>query len=170
MDPRGRPVYKEWTPWPAWIQIVFWGTMLLALGAVVLSPGEPAQGRVVGALLLALLAAAVQWLFVGLSVRLYRDDMVVGLGTAGLISKRVAYDDILSTKSVRYSPLVDFGGWGVRRRGKKRAWTARGNEAVVLDLADGIHLYVGSEHPHRLEERIVAVGGTRIGSKSVGDT
>ena len=95
--------------------------------------------------------------------------MVVGLGTAGLVSKRVNYDDILRTKSVRYSPIVDFGGWGVRRRGDKRAWTARGNEAVVLDLADGIHLYVGSEHPHRLEERIAAVGGTRIGSKAPSD-
>jgi hypothetical protein len=170
MDSRGRPVYREWTPWAGWILIVFWGTMVLAVGTVALAPGEPAQGRITGALLLALLAAAVQWIFVGLSVRLYRDDLVVGLGTAGLISKRVAYDDILSTKSVKYSALVDFGGWGVRRRGKKRAWTARGNEAVVLDLVDGIQMYVGSEHPQRLEERIAAVGGTRIGSKTLGDT
>jgi hypothetical protein len=82
----------------------------------------------------------------------------------------VSYEAILATRSVTYSPLLDFGGWGVRRRGKKRAWTARGNEAVVLEMADGVHLYVGSEHPHRLEERIVAVGGTRIGSKAAGGT
>lgn len=168
MDPRGRPVYKEWTPWPGWIQIMFWGTMLLAVGSVALAPGDAREGRIVGALALAVVAVAVQWLIAGLSVRLYRDEMVIGLGMAGLISKRVRYDDILSTRSVTYSPILDFGGWGVRRRGKKRAWTARGNEAVVLELADGVELYVGSEHPQRLEERIATVGGTRIGSKSGG--
>ena len=163
MDPRGRPVYKETSSWPGWILVVFWGTMFVSMAAVTMAPGKPHDERVWGAVLLGALAVAVQWLVAGLSVRLYRDFMVVGLGSSGLISRKVRYDDMTSLESVRYHPLRDFGGWGVRGTSRKRIWSARGDEAVVLHLADGRLLYVGSDHPHRLQERIQAVAGTRIG-------
>lgn len=165
MDPRGRPIYKESSPWPGWILVIFWGTMFVSMLAVSVSPGEPRDQRVMGLVLLGLTAVAVQWLVAGLSVRLYRDYMVLGLGYSGLISRRVRYDEISELESVRYDPLREFGGWGVRGTGQKKIWSARGNRAVVLHLADGRLLYVGSDHPHRLEERIRAVAGTRLASK-----
>lgn len=166
MNARRRPIYKEWSPWPGWIQIVFWGSLVLGMVAVAESPDMAAQQRLAAVIFMVLAGALVQWLVAGLTVRLYRDEMKVGLGTAAAISKRIRYQDILQTESVRYSPLREFGGWGVRFRGTKRAWTARGNRAVVLHLVDGIRLYVGSDHPYALEERIRTVGGTRIGSRS----
>lgn len=170
MDTRRRPVYKEWSPWPGWIQIVFWGALVLGIVAVVESPDMARQERLAAVIFMGVAGALVQWLVAGLTVRLYRDEMKVGLGTAAVISKRIPYQDILRTESVRYSPLLEFGGWGVRFRGKKRAWTARGNRAVVLHLMDGTRLYVGSDHPYALEERIRTVGGTRIGSRRPTDS
>ncbi len=165
MDPRGQPVYKEWTPWPGWILIVFWGTMILSMVMVAVTGDEPHDRRVLGAVALGMVAVAVQWLVAGLSVRLYRDAMVMGIGSFGWISKRVRYDDIVRLESVRYHPIREFGGWGIKfGRGGKRAWTARGDEAVVLELRDGTRLYVGSDRPHRLEERIRALAGTRLGA------
>lgn len=161
MDPREKPVYREWSPWPGWITVVFWGAAVLALGSLAREGDE----GLLGAVLVALLAGAVHWLIAGLSVRLYRDRLVVGIGSAGLISKRVRYADVVRLESVRYHPLREFGGWGVRfGPDRRRAWTARGDQAVVLHLVDGTVLYVGSDRPHRLEERIRAVAGTRIGS------
>jgi len=165
MDPRGRPVYKEWTPWPGWIVIVFWGTMVLAMAAVLVSGGDPPEERILGAVILGIVAVAVQWLVAGLSVRLYPDAIVMGIGSSGWISKRVPFDQVVAMESVRYHPIRDFGGWGIRSgSGGKRAWTARGDQAVVLELGDGTRLYVGSDHPHRLEERIRALAGTRLGA------
>lgn len=171
MDPRGQPVYKEWSPWPGWILIVFWGTMVLAMALVAVS-GDQARGqRILGAVVLGIVAVAVQWLVAGLSVRLYRDAIVMGIGSSGWISKRVRYDHIVRLESVRYHPLREFGGWGIKfGRDGKRAWTARGDEAVVLELGDGTRLYVGSDHPHRLEERIRALAGTRLGSSGPEET
>ncbi len=164
MDAQGQPIWKEWSSWPGWLVVVFWGTMFLGMTTVSWAPGESDQDRFWGLIVLAVTAGSVQFLIAGLSVRLFRDDLVVGLGSAGWISRRVRYEDILRTESVTYRPIAEFGGWGVRRgRNGKRAWTARGNHAVVLHLRDGTHLYVGSDSPHRLEERIRAVGGTRIG-------
>ena len=164
MDPRGRPVYKESSPWPGWILVIFWGTMFVSMVGVLMAPGVLQEKRLFGAVILAGAAVLIQWLVAGLSVRLYRDFMVMGLGYSGLISRKVRYDEILSLESVRYDPLREFGGWGVRGSGRKRIWSARGNEAVVLHLSDEKLLYVGSDHPHRLEERIRAVAGTRLGA------
>jgi hypothetical protein len=165
MDRRGRPIYKETSPWPGWILVIFWGTMFLSMAFITMTPGEPQEERLTGALVLGGVAVAVQWLVAGLSVRLYRDFMVLGLGSSGLISRAVRYDDIVSLESVQYDPIREFGGWGVRGTARKRIWSARGNQAVVLHLADDKLLFVGSDHPRSLEERIRAVGGTRIGSK-----
>ena len=160
-----RPIYREWSPWPGWIQIVFWGTMVIAMVAVATTPGSPAMGRMGTLILLAGVLALTQWIVAGLTVRLYRDHMEMSLGTARIFRKRVRYDDIQDLESVKYHPLGEFGGWGIRYSGKKRAWTARGDQAVVLHLADGIRLYVGSDNPQRLEERIRAVAGTRVGTR-----
>jgi hypothetical protein len=165
MATRERPIYTEWSPWPGWIQVVFWGTMIVSIVAVAGSPGMSPVGRMAGLLSLVALLASTQWLVAGLKVRLYQERMELGLGAAGLIHKRVRYEDIEDLESVKYHPLNEFGGWGIRRSGRKRAWTARGDRAVVLHLADGILLYVGSDKPQRLEERIRTVAGTRIGEK-----
>jgi hypothetical protein len=158
-------VYKETSSWPGWILVVFWGTMFVSMLSVTAAPGASQEKRLVGMVLLGVTAVAVQWLVAGLNVRLYRDFMVVGLGSSGLISRKVRYEDITSLESVRYHPIREFGGWGVRGTSRKRIWSARGDEAVVLHLVDGRLLYVGSDHPRRLQERIQAVAGTRIGSK-----
>jgi hypothetical protein len=144
---------------------MFWGTMFLSMAFITMSPDEPQEERLMGAVVLGGVAVVIQWLVAGLSVRLYRDFMIMGLGYSGLISRKVRYDDITALQSVRYNPLRDFGGWGVRGTNQRRIWSARGNEAVILYLADGRLLYVGSDHPHRLEERIRAVAGTRLGPK-----
>jgi hypothetical protein len=156
-------VYRERSSWPGWIQVVFWGAMIFAIVAVAAAPGR-GGGRVIGLVTLVVVLVMTQWLVAGLVVRLYQDYMELGLGKAGLIHKRVHYDDIGSLESVKYHPLAEFGGWGIRFSGNKRAWTARGDRAVVLHMLDGIHLYVGSDNPQRLEERIRAVGGARIGA------
>lgn len=165
MATRERPVYVEWSPWPGWIQIVFWGTMIVAIASVAGAPGLRPLARLLGISSLVVVLVLTQWVVAGLKVRLYGDHMEMGLGRAGLIHKRVYYDDIEALESVKYHPLAEFGGWGIRIRGNKRAWTARGDRAVVLHMADGTLLYVGSDKPQRLEERIRAVGGARIGGR-----
>lgn len=166
MDSRNTPIYTEWSSWSEWILVVFWGSMVIGMAAVSFAPGESDQERFWGMVVLGVTAVSVQLLVAGLRVRLHRDHLVVGLGSLGLISKKVRYDQIVRTESVKYDPIREFGGWGVRwGKGGKKVWSARGNRAVVLHLRDGTRLYVGSDAPHRLEERIRAVAGTRMGAE-----
>jgi len=98
----------------------------------------------------------------GLTVLVQETRIVMHLGTVRLVRRMVPLDSVVSLESVRYRPLLEFGGWGVRGAGQKKAWTARGDRAVVLGLEEDRKLYVGSDHPQRLEAAIrSAVAGRR---------
>jgi hypothetical protein len=52
---------------------------------------------------------------------------------------------------VRYRPILDYGGWGVRSgRDGERVLSARGDRGVRLFLADGSRLLIGSQDPEQL--------------------
>ena len=90
-----------------------------------------------------------------LRTRILDDGVLVVWGVAEVIKKKVPFGDIHEVEPVTYSPIGEFGGWGIRfGSGKKRAWTVSGDQAARLHLEDGIQLYIGSRHPSRLAERI----------------
>ncbi len=138
MDPRGRPVYKESTPWPGWILVVFWGTMVLAMGAVHVAGDESHDERVVGAVVLGVVAVAVQWLVAGLSVRLYRDLMVVGLGPSGWSRRCATRRSSPWSRCATTHPRVRGMGGPLRQR-RQAGLDGPGRRAVVLHLEDGTH-------------------------------
>ncbi len=153
--------YRERTPWALWVDIVYcsailaccypalvgWDTHLLArlgITAAIVASGWGLR-RVLG----------------GLTVLVRETRIVIHLGSVALVRKVVPFADIVSLGSVRYRPLVEFGGWGVRGARRKQAWTARGDRAVVIGLPEGHRLYVGSDHPQRLEEAIRSAVGSQ---------
>lgn len=71
-----------------------------------------------------------------------------------LYTRRVALADIISAEAVTYSPLAEYGGWGIRGWGKSVALNAHGNRGVRLALRDGRRLLVGSQRPEALAEAL----------------
>ena len=155
-------IYEEITPWPAWVWLILFVSMGAALFGVWGDPSAtPAiRGAVTAAFLLVPLA---MWGLLGrLHVRVLTNALRVSFGQAPLIHKLIPITDIEAVDAVRYSPLREFGGWGIRfGRGGKRAWTIRGNRAVRLKLRGGRELYVGSQRAELLAEQIRSVGGGR---------
>jgi len=93
-------------------------------------------------------------------------------GISEVIRKTIPFREIRRAEAVTYSPLGEFGGWGIRAgMGGKRAWTVRGNRAVRLHLLDGTFFYLGSRRPGRLLSWIQSVGKGRMedGSSETGD-
>jgi hypothetical protein len=161
-----REVYREESGWPVWIYLILAVSLVGSLAAVLGDRGWSGisdPDLLFAAGVMALLYVLI-WLFLmGLTVVLRTDVLEVGLGRGWPIRTRIPLDQIVGMESVTYSPLGDFGGWGVRGTRERRAWTARGNRALKLTLSDGREVFVGSEHPERLEERIRGLGraGTR---------
>jgi hypothetical protein len=76
-------------------------------------------------------------------------------------------DHITSFATREYSPILEYGGWGLRWAGPKNwAYNVSGNRGVQLELADGKRLLIGSDRPEELEQALrLAAAAAVIGSE-----
>jgi hypothetical protein len=163
-----RVVYSEWTHWPQWVHFIYWGSVIAWAYPLLTGWGsdDPFAQRLITAVAILAIYVVAVLLLGGLTVVVRTSEVLVHLGAVPLIKKRVPFGDIVSLESVRYHPIRDVGGWGVRGFGAKQVWSARGDQAVVLHLVSGKQLYVGSDTPNRLEERIRTSAGDRLGQNA----
>jgi hypothetical protein len=165
---RSKTTYRERTPWAGWIRAIMWGA--IAMSCYTLLAGWGSELPFLPRLMLVGVVAGtgffVETLLGGLTVLVQETEILLHLGSVSLIRRKVQYSEIVSLESVRYQPIREFGGWGVRGWGQRKAWSARGNQAVALTLEGERLLLIGSDHPRRLEERIRRVAGGRIARSS----
>ncbi len=155
-------IYSESDTWPWWTWVIF----LSAMGAAAWSVagdsltttdglGGFSVGEMAGVVGLLLGAPLVVWaLFGKLTIGVLPSEIRIAFGSLGLFRKSVPMERIRRVEAVRYKPLTEFGGWGIRVRPGRRAWTVRGNQAARITLEEGPTLYLGSRNPQRLRERI----------------
>ena len=172
-EPRGgmkteHTTYRERTPGPAWVRAILWGAIVL--GCYLLLIGSDVETSlmprlaIVGAVVC--MGVAVEVFLNGLTVLVQETRVFMYLGMFPLVRRSVPLSDIVTMESVRYQPIREFGGWGVRGWGKRKAWSARGSQAVALTLEGERLLLIGSDHPRRLEERIRAASGESTANSS----
>jgi hypothetical protein len=92
-----------------------------------------------------------------ITVRLVTDlrPTEIAVGLRGLWRKRrIPLCQVRAASAVEYDPIRDFGGYGVRSGPRGRAYIARGNRGVELELQDGRKVLVGSQDPVRLAKCI----------------
>ena len=78
-------------------------------------------------------------------------DLVVTFGALfPLYRRRVSLVDIISALPVTYSPITEYGGWGIRGIPSNSALNARGNRGVRLTLRSGKRLLIGSQNAEAL--------------------
>ena len=156
--------YREVTPWPGWVNAILWGSLIVACYPLLAGWDTDLEFgtrlTIVGSIMGFALGAKL--VLGGLTVLVQETRIFIHLGSTPLLRTKVPYVDIIDLASVQYRPIREFGGWGIRWRGKRRAWTARGDQAVALTLVGDRELYVGSDHPQRLEERIRAAAGDQL--------
>jgi hypothetical protein len=86
-----------------------------------------------------------------LRTRVTEEGLDIRWGFSEIIRKKIPFGEIEGAEAVTYSPLGDFGGWGIRMGGnKKLAWTVGGNRALLLRLKDRTRFYLGSDKPERI--------------------
>ena len=73
--------------------------------------------------------------------------------------RTIAWKDISSHRKVRYSPLRDYGGWGIRYGRQGMAFNVGGNQGVVLTLGEGREVLFGSKEPESLD---LAIGSMLV--------
>lgn len=72
-----------------------------------------------------------------------------------LVRRNLPASEIVRFQATEYSPILEYGGWGLRwRPGKGKAYNVSGDRGVRLTLSDGEEFLVGSRRPEELETAI----------------
>ena len=108
------------------------------------------------ALVMVVLAILAGVLTLRMRTTVTSQGLTAGYGLLG--SVRVPLEDIARAEAVEYRPLREYGGWGMRGFGRRRAVTARGNRGVLIIRRDGSTVLVGSREPRRLLSALAMAG------------
>ena len=82
-------------------------------------------------------------------------EVRVWFGWVPIYRRVVSITGIQRYHVIRYRPILDYGGWGIRTGPDgERVLNARGDRGVRLELADGTKLLIGSQRPEELAETI----------------
>lgn len=61
-----------------------------------------------------------------------------------LTTRKIPFADIQHVEARTYNPVREYGGWGIKGWGNKRAYNVSGNKGVELELQDGRMIMIGS--------------------------
>jgi hypothetical protein len=81
--------------------------------------------------------------------------------------RRIGRNEIAAYTIVRYSPITEYGGWGIKGTSGRRAYNVSGNRGVRITFANGNTVLIGSQKPEQLYTAITAMirtGSARIKS------
>jgi hypothetical protein len=60
-------------------------------------------------------------------------------------SHTIKLEDIEKFKAMEYSPLKEYGGWGIKYGFKGKAYNVSGNKGVKIFLNNGTNIMFGSQ-------------------------
>jgi hypothetical protein len=93
-------------------------------------------------------------LLVKLEVEVRVEGLFVRFRPIHLRFVSIPLDKVVVVQTAAFSPLGDFGGWGIRYSDGMKAYTINGKRGVRLTYDDGDGLLIGSLRPEELKMAI----------------
>ena len=72
-------------------------------------------------------------------------------------SHTIDIEDIERIKAMEYSPLKEYGGWGIKYGFKGKAYNVSGNKGVKIFLKNGLNIMFGSQKHNDLAKALKSV-------------
>ncbi len=149
------PLFRETQAFGLWVPLVLAGVsgLMWYLAATLPKPVN---------IVFLFIAAAVTLFGIGLAVGMLRMttevtpvDVGVWFGFVPTYRRVVPIGKVREIEVVRYRPIADYGGWGIRYgRDREVALNARSDRGVRLHLADGSRLLIGNQRADELAEAL----------------
>lgn len=94
--------------------------------------------------------------FARLKTEVTEDRITIKFFPFHLSEREIKFDDIESFEAETYSPIAEFGGWGVRwiPFRSKIAYNVSGNKGVRITKKNGKEVVIGSQRSEELEKAI----------------
>ena len=108
-------------------------------------------------ILFVLIGIALAMMYGGFRTLVTRDVITVRMGMPGIQLLRLDTAEIASAELHSFSPLKDFGGYGIRFNKEMKAYFLKGDRGVKVTNRKGKKYLIGSDHPERLNAVINTV-------------
>ena len=66
-------------------------------------------------------------------------------------SHQINFDEIKTMQAITYSPIKDYGGWGIRYSFRGTAYNVFGNKGIQIELKSGKRILFGSQRAEEFE-------------------
>jgi hypothetical protein len=93
-----------------------------------------------------------------LDVIVDEEQILVRFRPFHLRGRRIPLEQVAEAYARTYSPINEYGGWGIRLCGDSMAYNAYGNEGVQLVLTDGRRILIGSQKSQELAAALARPG------------
>jgi len=91
---------------------------------------------------------------VSLRTEVRTDGIYIRFFPLHLSFHKIPLEDLTAYGARTYSPIREYGGWGIRYRRRSKAYNARGNRGVQLHLRNGEQILIGSQKPEEFVKAI----------------
>ncbi len=159
MTEKNNPIFCEVQKFSSWVFVFIFSILIFVIVFVaVITKPETAKGNSpppLFSLIIAIavpLAALALFLLTRLETEVRPDGLYVRFFPFHMHFKKFTANDLKEYYARQYSPLAEYGGWGIRYGlfGAGRAYNAKGNKGVQLVFKNGKRLLIGSQKPDEL--------------------
>jgi len=70
----------------------------------------------------------------------------------------IPLSEVRQAEAIAYRPIAEYGGWGIRGFGRRRALNTRGDRGVLITRTDGSTILIGSQKPRELLAALTQAG------------
>ena len=92
--------------------------------------------------------------FMNLKIRVSKKGFHYQFFPIHIKERLIPFEDISQFKAREYSPLKEFGGWGIRYGFESKAYNVKGNKGLQIVLTNGRKILFGSQHHKELEKAL----------------
>ena len=154
------PTFEEEQRFAPWVSVLVYSLIAVAAAMLLYARHVEGTGVFVGPVsMVAVLAIAFFTLSMKMITRVEADG--VRIKSMAFINRLIPFQEIETAQAVKYRPLIDYGGWGVRIGPRGKAYNMRGHHGVQLVLKNGGRVLIGSQRSREL------VGAIHLGMDKV---
>lgn len=101
------------------------------------------------------LAIVILFLFsINLSTRIDEQGIHIKMFPFHLKTVSYAWEELYSAEVVEYSPIMEYGGWGLRISSKGKAFNIKGDKGIKIQTTEGKSRMIGTQ---KFEEAKIVV-------------
>lgn len=101
------------------------------------------------------LLVTILFLAIRLDIQIKRDGVYVKFFPLHLKFRHYSWTQLSKCYVRKYSPMAEYGGWGLRFGFGGKAYNISGNQGLQLEFTNNKKLLIGTQKPQELEEALI---------------